>query len=1182
MTSKHSHFKKTLLASMISAALAPHAAWAIDFAQTPAGSVEPFVAPNVIISVDDSGSMDFCLNKESASDCIGTTDANNNTVPNADGTWPANSRRMNVLKYALKNVFNDLSLVPDGKIRLAWQVLWNNGGSPGAKDVGNNDQNAMRILDTTHRTNFLTFVDKLKPSGGTPSHLMMSQADAYMRRTTMDHTNPWASKPMVQATPFLGCRRSYHIMMTDGRWNGAVSGGQKDGPAAALTLPDGTQYVANTATTSPNYAQTRIYRDAWGDTLADWAFYSWSVDMQTAASMINNVPETSEYRKAPPTETIGGVAVEKYWNPKYDPATWQHMVTYTIGFSDLAQTWKADFTGTNTKYNLTKPTETVPFGYDGSVPDLIAGTKEWPQMSAEDRRALDLWHASINGRGKFYAVKEGNDLQEAFRAILARIGGENSPDAGSTAASGTTVTRNDVASFTAGFDPTKAWKGWITSETVQKDGTVVPNVAWGGKNTAEKLDVRDINTRLILSYSDLNNWGVPFKWATDQSNLSTTQKTYLSLTDAGANDGKGQDRLNFIRGSSSLSPLGAPPIAETTPPVTPVYTALKPFRQRYSIQGDIINSNVWYTGAPVSNYALKGYTTFARLNKDRQPMVYVGGNDGMLHGFSMADGSEKIAYVPKGVIRQLGRLADPTFDDRHLYYVDGSPFTGDVDTATGDILDAAYVPDWRTMLVGTLGAGGKGYFVLDVTNPGTTSGGASNFTEANAKTLVVMDKTLHASDTIPNCDAITNATDKAKCKDSEDMGHIFAPPVLDDANPQRTTQITRMNNNRWAVVMGNGYNSKNQRPVLMIQYLDGAKEVLRLVATGSLATGADIKTTDNGLSAPRLVDINGDGRPDVAYAGDLKGNMWKFIIASSTPTEWGVAFGGAPLYTAVGLATASATTRNVPQPITIPPTVRANDRFASGKAVGGMMVAFGTGQNLAVADRRAVTVQSIYSILDNTRYRTVGTGAAQRLEVHPGGGTCPSGADCVPAPAAVGTGVSSLAKQSVSVSSEAGQLASAGRTFWNMTKEGSTVTVDWTTQKGWYLDLPDTGERQLKPMSFFDGSNIMAIYSQVPAMGNEAVDLTVEVCEASTEAERQYLTLINIMDAKPATVPLMDLTGDGKYNSADKGVSRMGVSKGAQTMIKKGNRIINYGKGQKDEFNTMPEQSMRPSWRQLQ
>ncbi len=93
-------------------------------------------------------------------------------------------------------------------------------------------------------------------------------------------------------------------------------------------------------------------------------------------------------------------------------------------------------------------------------------------------------------------------------------------------------------------------------------------------------------------------------------------------------------------------------------------------------------------------------------------MIYVGGNDGMLHGFSAQDGTEKIAYVPEGVIPSLTRLTAPAYDQQHRYFVDGSPMTGDANTSTDPTS-----PDWRTLLVGTLGAGGRGYFVLDVTNP---------------------------------------------------------------------------------------------------------------------------------------------------------------------------------------------------------------------------------------------------------------------------------------------------------------------------------------------------------------------------------------------------------------------------------------------------------------------------------
>src|SRR5690606_9648913 len=156
----------------------------------------------------------------------------------------------------------------------------------------------------------------------------------------------------------------------------------------------------------------------------------------------------------------------------------------------------------------------------------------------------------------------------------------------------------------------------------------------------------------------------------DESNLSTTQKLALQKATNGTDQGAtaGRDRLNYIRGDRSK---------EGTDPSG--YTNAKPYRQRHSRQGDIVNSEVWYTGAPASNYAFKGYDTFINTYKNRTPMLYVGGNDGMLHGFSAQDGSEKIAYVPQGVIPHLNQLTAPAYNQQHRYFVDGSPMTGDVD-----------------------------------------------------------------------------------------------------------------------------------------------------------------------------------------------------------------------------------------------------------------------------------------------------------------------------------------------------------------------------------------------------------------------------------------------------------------------------------------------------------------------
>lgn len=1200
------HFRKNLLAMAAYAALAPQGVFALDLVQEPPlpTSKSSFVAPNVIVSVDDSGSMDYCLNVERTSKCSGKKGADDITTPAADGSWPVTRRRMNVLKYTLAKVFSDKTIIEPNKIRLGWQVLHNNGGSLGAANINSATirANSIRRLDVvneitgkSHRDSFLDFVSTLDSNNGTPAHRMFSQADGYMR-LPLSKDGPWANNPggtAAENSEYLGCRRNYHIMMTDGRWNTLESGGNKDG--VTQTLGDGSTTYDITSD------QTAIYRDTDPDNLADWAFYSWAKKMEpgTFKAGTDKIFATKEYNDAPATETFTSsgtkpktVTLQKFWNPKYNPATWPHMVTYTIGFSSGATTWPYSPA-------IVPPSIQAPFGYDNGFLELVTGKLTWTTLSKNDDsqdndHALDLWHAAINGRGRFYAVTKGEDLETAFKEIIGKINEEAAPlpdkIIGSGSSSGYNVSQSNAGTFVSVYSPKQAWKGWVQASpfrgeepcptATEPDKTCVipdPTSGWNKKTTADLLDERpNVDDRLVLSWSD--KWeatkpkgGVPFKWATDDSNLSVAQKALLgvetSVTTAKPKD-KGLNVLDYIRGVRDLE--GVNPTG---------YTDDKPFRERKSRQGDIVNSEIWYTGAPISNYSLSGYGTFVNTHKARTPMLYVGGNDGMLHGFSAKDGTEKIAYVPRGVIGGLKKLSDPNYN--HQYYVDGSPMTGDVKISS----------NWATLLVSTLGAGGKGYFVLDVTDP-------ANFASAKATDLVKLDRTRGNSEVV-NCTTIADAAEKNNCLDVEaedkDIGNIVASPVRDSSNLQRSTQIARMNNDRWAVVLGNGYNSANQRPVLLIQYLDGPMELLRIQATTATTGSGNAK--DNGLAAPALVDLDGDGRTDVVYAGDNLGNLWKFDLTSDVDTKWKVAFGiNTPLFTARGPITKDGT-RDQIQPITAPPIARPNDRQmtigsgASAKdvAVGGMMVAFGTGRNLTADDRNTTVtqnVQTLYSVLDNTRYRKSGS----RLEVHPGGGTCPGGSDCVPTPAALGTGVATakLAKQTIKTQS--GSYATV-----EATQELKTST--WKDYNGWYLDMDTvTGERLLKPMQFYDGSNILAVYTENPSgtkdSGGGATNESCTPTTIGTASGSQYRTLINIMDGKIPTVQIVDMNGDHKYDTNDKNVARAAVNTGSPMLITKGKRILDStGKDPSkckddpsqcaEELNRMPEQSLRPSWRQV-
>ena len=133
------------------------------------------------------------------------------------------------------------------------------------------------------------------------------------------------------------------------------------------------------------------------------------------------------------------------------------------------------------------------------------------------------------------------------------------------------------------------------------------------------------------------------------------------------------------------------------------------------------------------------------------------------------------------------------------------------------------------------------------------------------------------------------------------------------------------------------------------------------------------------------------------------------------------------------------------------------------------------------------------------------------------------------------------------------------------------------------MDYPETGERQLRPIEFYDGSNLMTVYSQVPAKGSDAQE-GVESCESgSVDEERQYLTFMNLMDGKRPSVQIVDANGDGLYDSSDSGISRTQVTKGPHNLIATGtdkNTDIDV-KNNKEELARLPEQSLRPSWRQL-
>lgn len=1122
----------------------------IPLVQYPAGSASIEPAPNVIISVDDSGSM------------------------GDDG--------IKSLKDALKETFSETN-IPDKRLRLAWQSM------NGCKNLPDSKcQNGLKILDKTHRKSFLDWVDTLNANGGTPSHKMIRNAGDYLSRSKESFNSkpedwPWSEIPGTKVGDVLACRKSFHIFMTDGSWNSGASStsshidadrdlqayktieGNLDG--AERILPDGTKY-------NPDDPNLKIYKDDWGgsysysittcarrdwwgyctgyktetiedsiNTLSDLAFHYWAKDLQPG---IPNSVKPIIKVESDETITKNGKSVTftPYWNPKNNPATWQSLTTYTIGFG-TATNWNKS--SNNNQQLLTWSGDT----YSGSYYDLALGTINWPSplcgVDHNNRlrpdingtiacdgstlygahneignRRTELWHMAINSRGKFIPAKTSEDLKKAFSDIVNNIIEDTSqPITGFSSSSGSISTQETTA-YVSTYDA-RGWKGGIYSQQVaQESAKLSANPDWktrpDGKplTTADKLDEKDydIRKRLILTSNNAGK-GINF----DKDSISSIDKKNLIIrrsetaTPGITEDEFLQNTIDFLRGDTTLDGKNSGNI---------------PFRKRDSRQGDIVNSAIWYVGAPNQGYRYQGYADFSKRHANRLPMLYVGGNDGMLHGFSAIDGTEKIAYIPRGVIKNLHLLTKPEY--KHRYFVDGSAFTGDIDA---DISKNS--AQWKTMLVGTLGAGGKGYFVLDVTSPGSkdNTGVTSNFNKENAETLVVLDKTE------------TN---------DPDIGHIFSEPVTTEYNHQITTQIAKLNNGRWAAVMGNGYNSINQRPVLLIQYLDGDnldddKSLVKITA-GTSAT----HSTLNGLGAPRLVDINDDGMPDIVYAGDLKGNMWKFNISSADDKKWGVAFDGKPLFTAEHKQGKTSWY----QPITTAPLVRAN------RSAGGLMVAFGTGRHLTEGDRTDTSIQSFYSVRDNTRY------------VIKDGEVTVSNSD-VASPISGGRG--ELFERTFNSTPIPGSGTSSHQTFWNMREEKDDLTYSGAEAKrGWFFDFPEVGERVIRhPRFYVAGSNIIEILSDVPASGGNTEG---ETCEPTSTPAKAWRTLLGIEFGKRPTQQILDANGDGLYNTLDDNTNRVTAPPKELALGGKGEQI-RIGPDRTSRSNELSRPTSTVNWRQM-
>jgi type IV pilus assembly protein PilY1 len=576
------------------------------------------------------------------------------------------------------------------------------------------------------------------------------------------------------------------------------------------------------------------------------------------------------------------------------------------------------------------------------------------------------------------------------------------------------LTANELLTDASGnlsINPTANWDASCVLTGVPA-GSTCPTTGATGQINAQSYQTGS-GGRVILTWSGTG--GIPFEYA----NLTSAEQAAIDAGDSSQT----AYRVNYLRGdrSNEIQTNG---------------TGL--YRDRDAVLGDIVDSSPTWVGPP-KLMAYSAYQTPATWKdrlyptttmpensgqtysqfentlgmETRTNVVYIGSNDGMVHGFSGGaydstdttynntsnTGQELLAFMPQGVLQTIHNSSNEELDYSntqygHNFYVDAAPGVGDL----------YYSGAWHTWLVGGLGPGGQEIYALDVTDPTTFSESISA-----AANTVMGDWIGGTSTSNPGSFTCTN---NANCALS--LGDTYGTP-----------QIRRLHNGMWGAIFGNGIGSSTGDAgifILMVDPNTGAKSMYYL------STGV---TGSNGIAYVMPVDLDGDHVTDYVYAGDLKGNVWRFDLTSNSSASWTV---DGPIFTT-----------QTGQPI----TSVVDPVFVSNSGAGAqIMLLFGTGEKFPLTNTSATSyqsgAQSYYGVWD----WNMSSWNAHNLTQFDSLSASASG---LPSPYTLTA--SNLQQQAVTIASDGSRsITSPSPVCW----KGSSTCTSGNTQFGWYINLPGT------------------------------------------------------------------------------------------------------------------------------
>ncbi|MBI4998111.1 MAG: PQQ-binding-like beta-propeller repeat protein [Rhodocyclales bacterium] len=746
-------------------------------------------------------------------------------------------------------------------------------------------------FDPTHRAAWYAKLFAANPSGGTPLRVALSQAG---RIYAGEEAISGAIDPVEYS-----CQKNFAILSTDGYWNG--NNGTTVGGITGIGNHDG--------------SLPRPELDGRNDssTLADGAAYFYNTDLRD--STLSNC-----------TGALGSsVCANDVPTSSADPRSAQHMSTYTIGLGvDGVMKFRSNYKDPALAGDLPDDYEAISNGTAanpgaGVCPWQTTGACNWPQPGADKQENIDdLWHAAVNGHGTYYSARNPLELNAGLRDLLASLSTQTGGASAATT-SNPNVTAGDNQVFSSTY-VTSDWVGDLESKNLDiTTGEVLPGVNWSART---QLDITPWATRNLYTFdASAGNGRKDFDWPTLNNAVATQCNPPLSergcfsspfidaslaqycttgaicLSTTQKTDAAGQLLVEFLQGSRDHE--------ETAALATDRW-----YRKRANVLGDIVSAEAVYAGRYLFDYGTaNGYP--ARNSPRANPTVYVAANDGMLHAFDSATGNERWAYVPSMVLRNMHKLADFEYPAKHTFLVDGTPVMADINTGTG----------WKTILVGGLGAGGSGYYAIDI----------SNQTDPTVLWELRAGQ-VQADGTVQSCTLGTSPryNTVGKVTAACDLGYSFGNPVIGKVGGTPVVFVTSgYNNTAGGDGEGHLYMLNAETGAVITEVSTGAGDTTTPSGLGRIAGWADNPMQDSTITH--------------VYGGDLLGNMWAFNLTSGSPVvELLINVGASKGITAkpaLGLVTTNSGARK-------------------------RVVLFPTGRLLGNADLNDVSAQSFYGIWD--------------------------------------------------------------------------------------------------------------------------------------------------------------------------------------------------------------------------